>query len=203
MNRQLASHPLAFALLLLFACGRPDELLEEASISGRVYDRETLEGIAGAVVTTEPASSQVKTNAEGHYVLETGLLSGKTYRVSANRAGYRENSGTVRVEEGRDHRMDLALEQSGPLLAASPETVLFGGRHDSRQILLENIGSGPLSYEVAAPAERWLVSMARPRVERTVEALLALGDAERGRDGYRDRGGRACGPGGDDEGPAR
>ncbi|MBA2661585.1 MAG: SUMF1/EgtB/PvdO family nonheme iron enzyme [Bradymonadaceae bacterium] len=155
---QLCLYILMLALTpVVGSCDRPEGLERvTTTISGRVYDSTTGLGLARVVVTTEPASSQVATNGEGLYRIETDVQAGRIYRVLVTRSGYLPNSTTIDVAEGRNTAADIALYLQGPQLQVDTTTLEFGGRRERQQLFLSNVGRGKLDYRVAPIAGDWL-----------------------------------------------
>ncbi len=142
---------------LVLSCGRPEDLERvSTTVSGRVFDAQTMAGVAGAVVTTEPISAQVSTNNDGQYWLETNVVVGQSYRVHANKLGFQQNSTTVEVAEGRNTSVDIPLSKSGPILQVDTTTLQFGGTRDRTQFVVSNAGSGALNYAISSPTADWL-----------------------------------------------
>lgn len=121
---------LLLALILtvgLTAC--KDGLLEPerfGTVQGRVLDRETNEPIAGASVTTSPATGAFVTDADGRF--SAGEVLTGSYTISANRIGYDPNTVTVAVREAQttDASFFLAQEDaSGTDVAFAAELLNF------------------------------------------------------------------------------
>ncbi len=143
---------LLLALILtvgLTAC--KDGLLEPerfGTVQGRLLDRETNEPIAGASVTTSPASGAFVTDNEGAF--SAGEVLTGSYTISANRIGYDPNTVTVAVREGltTDASFFLAKEEeedetgtevafAAELLNFTPEIFQAVDGSDSTYVLIE------------------------------------------------------------------
>lgn len=122
-----------FFLALLLTVGLTackDGLLEPERygvVQGQVLDRETSAPIAGASVTTSPATSAFVTDAEGRFRVGEVLVG--SYTISANRLGYDPNTVTVSVREGQTTDASFFLEQedegSGTEVAFAAELLNF------------------------------------------------------------------------------
>jgi len=141
---------LVLALLLtvgLTAC--KDGLLEPerfGTVQGRVLDRETGSPVAGASVTTSPATGAFVTDADGAF--SAGEVLTGSYTISANRLGYDPNTVTVAVREGQttDASFFLAKEEeetgtevafAAELLNFTPEVFQAANGSDSTYVLIE------------------------------------------------------------------
>ena len=79
------------------------------TLSGRVVDGLTGLGLPNALVATDPPSASMSTNGEGMFVIQTNLLVGRTYRVSAKKPEYSPNYADVTVNEGANQIADVQL----------------------------------------------------------------------------------------------
>ncbi|HID94728.1 MAG TPA: hypothetical protein EYP53_01545 [Candidatus Latescibacteria bacterium] len=96
----------------LLSCQRPTPPPKvTTTISGRVTDAETGKPIAGAIVSTEPATQQVATGDDGRFLLEAGIEAAKTYKVNASKEGYFSNYATVKTVEGENRLADIQLSR--------------------------------------------------------------------------------------------
>lgn len=78
------------------------------SLQGRVLDFETFAPIAGALVTTSPATNAVLTSDDGTFNIESALIG--TYTITARRNGYAPNTTTISIREGQIGRAEVLLE---------------------------------------------------------------------------------------------
>lgn len=109
---------LTLALALLAGCEEaslgPDHL---GDIDGQVQDAETGAPLAGAGVTTSPATSALVTDADGRFRL--GGLEAGSYTISARKPGYRTASVPVAVRGDRATPAALFLELDGDSTSAA------------------------------------------------------------------------------------
>ena len=156
-------------LLAVVSCASKPTVPEvlETTINGRVVDAQTGNPITSATLSTVPVTEQALTNAEGLYVLRANVEVGRSYRVTATASGYVQNSITVTVNEGESAIADLRLSPSVPQLQVAPDTLDFEATAQSRSIVIENGGSGDLSWRVTVPSEDWL--QVSPLTGRTAE----------------------------------
>ena len=105
-----------FVAAALWSCGGKPTAIEapQTTITGKVINKETKEPIAGAIVSSEPATQQTTTNAEGFYTLLTNVTVGQTYRVTATADAYQQNTVTVSAAEGENTVGDIALSPEQP-----------------------------------------------------------------------------------------
>ncbi len=161
MTRIHRSAGAAALLLLAGAFGCKEATLDPSAygdIEGRVLDYETGAAIAGASITTTPASEALVTDAQGNFTiqdLETG-----TYQVAARKAGYTANtvSVAVRAEQSAEASIYLQAEDSTETTAALDVTVTsFWNAHSEEgdstfveaEYRVENTGAVPVNaYEV-------------------------------------------------------
>ena len=151
------------ATALCVACGRPEVPDDPivTSISGRVLDAETSDPIGAALVQTEPFVKQAFTTAEGLYTIESGLTVGTTYRVTATKAGYVDNSVSIaNVVEGENTVADILLSPEGPELSLSTTTVQINGGSNAGTFRVGNSGdqTQALSFSVTSP-ESWVTDL--------------------------------------------
>ena len=83
------------------------------TISGRVTDASNSQPIAGATVTTQPATTTVTTDAQGNYTIPNVAPGG--YTVNAAKSGYQNGSASATVVAGQTATANIALT---PLPAA-------------------------------------------------------------------------------------
>lgn len=142
---------LLLALLLtvgLTAC--KDGLLEPerfGTVQGQVLDRETGGPVAGASVTTSPATGAFITDAEGTF--SAGQVLTGSYTISANRLGYDPNTVTVAVREGETTNASFFLAKedeeetetevafAAELLNFTPEVFQAANGTDSTYVSIE------------------------------------------------------------------
>jgi hypothetical protein len=92
-------------------------------VSGRVLDNSSSTPIPRAFIRTEPPSQQVATDEQGAFVISANVDVGETYRIYAEKTGYRTNSTNVYVREGENTVADISLE-------AEREGSIFGTVND-------------------------------------------------------------------------
>lgn len=104
------SRGLVLILSLWTLVGCKDGLVEPerfGSLAGTVVDFETGQPIAGAGVTTSPATDAIVTDTEGAFTIPDALTG--SYTITATRNGYDPNTTTISVREGRAARATLFL----------------------------------------------------------------------------------------------
>lgn len=114
------------------------------AIAGRITDAADHAGLAGATVTTEPATTSAVTAADGSYEL-AGLAPG-SYRVHATADGFHEvTSEVIAVTAGASATADLALEAL-PTYASTCEAC-----HLVRETLVADLAAYPPEGEGGEP----------------------------------------------------
>ncbi|MGV8095692.1 MAG: carboxypeptidase-like regulatory domain-containing protein [Mangrovibacterium sp.] len=85
-----------FFMVLLLSCNENDLDIENyGSVSGKIYDGETYQPVAGALVTTSPASISVLSDAEGNFAI-TRVQEGEV-AVNVKKKDYLSNTLSVAV----------------------------------------------------------------------------------------------------------
>ena len=105
MNRSYLSTLLFLLPSSLVGCN--SETSKQEIISGRVINASDSSPIVGAIVSTDPPTSSVITNADGNYSI-SNVLSG-IYIVTATKAGYMGATIKVSVTAGKTTTADLSL----------------------------------------------------------------------------------------------
>lgn len=101
-------------LVLLSLAGCKDGLLEPelyGSIEGRILDRETFKPVAGALVTTSPATGAIVTGEDGRFAIDDVLVG--SYTIAASRRGYDPSTVTVAVRNGQTTNAEFFLQEEG------------------------------------------------------------------------------------------
>lgn len=101
---------LALFVFTLALTGCKDGLVEPerfGSLQGTVLDFETGQAIAGAGVTTSPATDAIVTGADGTFGVSDALIG--SYTITATRDGYDPNTTTISIREGRVAQAALFL----------------------------------------------------------------------------------------------
>lgn len=136
--------------ILLFSCKKApvDAPPVVTSITGKVADADSGTGIAGAQVTTTPATSSYVTASDGSYTI-SNLTTGQ-YTVTASKTGYNTNSTTVTVTEGQTTTADIALSRTSPELAVSVQTLDFGSVQSNNTFTISNqTGIGTVNWQLS------------------------------------------------------
>jgi hypothetical protein len=145
----------------------------EIAISGNVYDLATQMPISGALVMTEPAIGQIRTNGQGNYVFTAAtfpsLTIGTPYRITAQALGYIPNFAQVTADTRHQRNVDIPLQRaaaeftikvSNANLQFTDASFLGGAKTAFADInlQLEGAAAQTVSYEtrVSANATAWL-----------------------------------------------
>jgi formylglycine-generating enzyme required for sulfatase activity len=158
MKRLVAPSLLLVAMALLGQCAdKPTApTFLQTTISGKVVDATTGKPVPSATVSSEPATEQILTNAEGGYVLRASVEVGRSYRVTATAAGYAQNSIEAVARVGENRIADLRLAPSVPSLTVFPDSLFFETTSQSKALVIHNAGTGVLSWSITVPSEPWL-----------------------------------------------
>lgn len=154
----------ALVLCALYACGRPESEAPPivTSISGRILDASNSAPIASALIVTEPFVKQAFTSSDGVYTIDSGIVIGTTYRVTASKTGYTANSVNIaNVVEGKNTVADIQLTLAGPLLHLSTTSVQINAGDSAGTFRVENNGvtSQALTFSIATPTASWITSV--------------------------------------------
>lgn len=88
-------------------------------IRGKVIDPESGVGISTANVSTEPPSSSITTDSEGHYIIQ-GIPAGD-YTITAIKQGYVNTSVNIAVASGKTTAADIHLTKLMETSSNSPD----------------------------------------------------------------------------------
>lgn len=107
------------------------------TISGTVRDASSAVGIAGAQITTQPATTSTTTDASGNYSI---LVAPGTYSVVATAAGYNSNFASVTVNSSVTANLALTAvpAQSAQDLFTRPNQSGFGSATDGHSWSTDN-----------------------------------------------------------------
>lgn len=113
MKRLLLVVPLVVAMALV-GCSKKDDPTSPTpttgTITGMVTKASDASAIASASVVTNPATSNVSTDATGNFSI-TGVAAG-TYTVTASKSGFNNNSASVSVTAGNTATANIALAET-------------------------------------------------------------------------------------------
>ena len=109
-----------FVAVALFSGCKDGALLPDqfGSIQGTVVDFATGVPVAGAGVTTSPATDATVTGADGSFTVSEALVG--NYTITANRNGYSPNTATVAVREARTAQATVFLRPSATDTSSTP-----------------------------------------------------------------------------------
>lgn len=192
----MRSFRLVAVLAVLAVAGCKDGTLlpdQFGSIQGTVVDFATGAPIAGAGVTTTPATDATVTDASGAFTVPDALVG--SYTITANRVGYATNTVSVAVREGRTTSATVFLKTSTdpdtggePTQEITAEVTNFFNRRitttrgDSTVVVIDyrvrNTGSAPVDgyqviFRIVTPAGDFFQDVTR--------STLAVGQSAVGR----------------------
>jgi len=140
----------------------------EGSVAGLVITAETGEPVQAASITTNPATSAIVTDAAGKFLLEA--VPGGDYSVTAKKNGYKSESVTVAVVDGKQKQITIVIARSKdtntvPNLPAKPSPAT-DATNQATSVTLKWQGTDPdkddaltydiLLYEVGATQKKKL-----------------------------------------------
>ncbi|HEX8299444.1 MAG TPA: carboxypeptidase regulatory-like domain-containing protein [Rubricoccaceae bacterium] len=182
------------ALITLAGCKEGTLLPDQfGGIEGTVVDFTTGVPIAGAGVTTSPATNATVTGGDGRFSVPDALVG--SYTITANRNGYTPNTATVSVREGRTAQATVFLRPSTdpntggtPTLDLTAEVTNFFNRRvstprgDSVVVVIDyrvrNTGTAVIpSYQVVFR----IVTPAGDFFQEVTRTTLAVGQSAVGR----------------------
>ena len=102
-----SASPLGLALLLLLASPLSGQDL--ATVSGRLFDRQTQAAVAGAVIEVDGTTYSAVSNEDGIFRLRG--LPGGVYRLRVTHVAYGTHDQTLNVPEGSEVAVRVALSQ--------------------------------------------------------------------------------------------
>ena len=105
---------------------------EKASITGKVFSKESQKAIYKAEVTTEPATESVKTDSVGLFNITENVIAGTTYKILAKSTGFKDFELTKNCAK-------LSFEDSG---------------YYREYMFSQELGYAPISYVKRDPKGR-------------------------------------------------
>jgi hypothetical protein len=158
------------------------------TIEGRVLDLVTGQPLAGAGITTAPPSGALVTDADGSFVIED--LPAGNYTITASRNGYRTNTVTVSVREGRTTPAVLFLREDAT--AGSPSRGF--------EVRVENFENVARRTSSTSPLDSGFVRINYRAINRGDAVITAYEiyfriETEQGRTFYQEQGGQNLNPG--------
>jgi protocatechuate 3,4-dioxygenase beta subunit len=118
------------------------------TISGRVTDASNSQPIAGATVSTQPATASVTTDAQGNYTISNVAPDG--YTVNAAKSGYQNGSASATVVAGQIATANIALTLL-PITGTIVGTVTDAG--NGQQVSGATVTTQPTSATVTTDAQ--------------------------------------------------
>ena len=155
------NNTLSFLLVLIIIClsfsckTKPTETPPlETKITGKVLDKTSNSALSGAVITTNPTTSSVTTDANGNYTIPD--VSAGQYTVTAAKDGYGSSFVTVTVTEGNTVNADIQLETLKPQLAVSSEVIDFDVADNNKTFTITNQNKiGTVTWQISKD-QPWL-----------------------------------------------
>ncbi len=141
MKKIILSSVLLFLLLTL-----PVSLFAQATVSGRVTDAETGQGLAGANVVIEGTSIGAAANATGDYSISD--VPAGTQTVTASVIGYASSSTTVNVPSSGSVTTNFAL--SGEAIELSGLEVLASRADERTPVAYTNVTKADMEFRLGS-----------------------------------------------------
>lgn len=142
--------PVIIISTLFFSCkAKPTETPAlETKITGKVLDKVSNSALSGAVISTNPTTSSVTTDANGNYTI-ADVPAGQ-FTVTASKDGYGSAFVTVSVAEGKTVNADIQLETLKPQLAVSTEVVDFDIADNNKTFTITNKNKiGTVTWQIS------------------------------------------------------
>lgn len=99
-----------WVLCVLAACSGTGPSAEDPQIAGKVTDKETMEPLAGVLITTMPATERITTGPDGTYLLKKDVRYATLYQIVANRDGYETQTRVITPAATAENVLDFALD---------------------------------------------------------------------------------------------
>lgn len=131
------------AAVMLFLLGA-QTLMAGGTIRGRVFDRDTKEGLPGANVTIRGTSVGTATDLNGAYVIPNAPAGEQTIVVSY--IGYRSTSATVTVPEGGLLKQDFGMVA---VALQGQEVIVMGQAQGQIQAINQQLSSNKIANIVS------------------------------------------------------
>ena len=131
----------------LVSCGASDPVDITGNIVGVVYDAERNEPLQGVSMALTPLGKTTTTSQNGSYSFKD--IDAGTYRVQAQKTGYKEDSKSVDVSIGDNASLDFHLTPSVAGLQVSQGTLDFGNDDTTLTLDLKNTGSATLNWQIS------------------------------------------------------
>ena len=125
------------------------------SISG-IVKNSAGEFLKDVTISTVPATEITSTNEDGTYMINTGVMPGVTYTITAQKIGYNDAEKEITTETGQTFTVDFVLNPELPIISIEPQQLDFSHNIDSLQLIISNKGNSVLNYEIESPAVSWL-----------------------------------------------
>jgi len=147
----------ASAVLMLMVFNSCQVTPESGTIKGNVTDTEGafLEGVR---VYTEPASKSAVTNSSGDYTINGVEIVDEVYTVIAEKEGYITSRANAAVKMDEEIVVNLALQESIPMIAANPFFIDFGNNETTRTLTIENSGNDVVHWRLLTE-DSWITSI--------------------------------------------
>lgn len=153
------------ALLLAISCGRDikDPSESFSSIVGIVADRTTGGPIGTVNLTLSPGGSKTVTGSDGSFKFPD-LKSG-SYTIDLEKEGYKRESSSVVVFEGRQTEAHLLIERIPAVITADREVLEFGDNAGVTQLSVSIVNPGYLDLHWSVTWDnqvKWLREIVGP-----------------------------------------
>lgn len=143
-------------LFVTTACDKEEEYNVFGGVYGKISSADTKAAISGAQVMLSPGNITAVTGRDGSY--EFVELEPGQYRLSVTASGYIENSRQVSVISGESVICDMQLtsEKSVSDVSLSTKSLQFGTTYNERDLVINNIGNSPISWQITNITVDWL-----------------------------------------------
>jgi len=157
--------------MLLMGCQNPIFEEEKLYISGRVFNAENDQPIAGVNVSTEPVTSSVTTDKDGKFRIDN-VKSG-VYKVIAVKQGFQSATITVTIED-KPVFADIPLLPLKPSISVSALNLDFGTDQTNKMITMKNVGLGTLDWKATKTANWLLIDPSSGQLSSGASAVMKV-----------------------------
>ncbi|MCX6145589.1 MAG: TonB-dependent receptor [Ignavibacteriales bacterium] len=114
-------------------------------VKGRVYDRDTKDGLPGANIVVVGTSLGAASDVNGNYVIR-GVPLG-SYTLSVSYVGYKKTTTKIVIKEGEVLQQDVYLE---PTTLTGEEVIVTAQAHGQMQAINQQLSSNTIANVVSA-----------------------------------------------------
>ena len=130
------------ALLLAASCAQEAVTVELGGISGVVADKTTGEPVGSVSLTLSPGGAKTVTGSDGAFLFAD--LEAGSYTIDLEKEGYKRESTSVVVFEGKQTDAHLLIERMPAVITADRDVLDFGDNASVTQLSVSIVNPGYL-----------------------------------------------------------